>query len=97
MRTCGNCRWLNPPESRKDECYPVCFATPTSSFKTREIGCCACTLWKPKQDWREETCGTCEFQGKPYPDCRERCLRHPSVVIAEDDHYACAEWMPREE
>ena len=57
---------------------------------------------KPKQDWRAETCGTCEFKQKDHP----QCLRFPpkgedfgicSWALVEVRTPACAEWHPKEE
>jgi hypothetical protein len=89
MRTCGNCGWI--PDGKS-----VCYAWGEGRLAEKKDMWSACALWRPKQDWRDETCGTCEF----YID--GDCRAGPPVVYG--DRYpspqrqcpACAEWMPRE-
>ncbi len=79
MRNCGNCGW--PGEG-------LCYAWGHCHGHNRDWP--ACALWKPEQDWRKETCGTCEFR------LGGECYRHGGDMKheAQQSWRACAEWMP---
>ena len=89
MRTCGDCGW------RSDDVHEPGWGECTGTLwdSKRHFDWRRCFNWKPKRDWRDETCGTCEFQHKVV----ERCFRGPGSLSAPDLHPACAEWRPREE
>ncbi len=99
MRTCGNCGWFKRVGKRTEKTNHVfCGALPVLNARRVEEAT-ACAFWKPRKDWREETCGTCEFR-----DERRGCrvaqpqeddgYGYPKV---EAPHPACAKWMPRED
>ncbi len=91
MRTCGTCSWLDHTITNE---YRQCRCDAAPQHVYRACDRKACALWKPKQDWRNETCGTCEF----FEDDDEgaRCRRAPGVP-ARGPQRACAEWMPHED
>ena len=85
MRTCGDCGWLEIGSMQS-----LCLALPRVEI-LRDPRVCA--HWKPAQDWRDETCGTCEFR------IEGECYRHGGDMKHESQQSwrACAEWMPKEE
>ena len=89
MRTCGNCGWTRDSEGYSD----FCLAAPGRECLPVTRVCPACTLWKPRKDWRGETCGPCEFLRGAKFRCR-RSGPNAKAVYTRDP--ACAEWMPKE-
>ncbi len=55
----------------------------------------ACVHWKPKQNWRKETCGTCEFYENP-KQSSGWCRRRAGAGERDRADNACADWMPGE-